>query len=440
MTPTQRINLPVGEKILRLRKQHGISQNELAFIIRVLKEKVILVENGEGEYTNAELQLVKKHFGLEELPLTEHECDIFYKRLYHMRSLIRAKRLSEARDIQNELDNIDNLEPCDPDMVMLSKMFEIQLKIAEGLYTSAEKELDYYDSSGMNSENVYHYYYNKGYLCICKRDLEKGLEHLLRAYRLIEIYDGLLPEEDERLYYHLAICYTYLEIPYRSLFFAQKAKAICMNERIPNYSLHINRVLALNYAYTNQFEEAKKILEKCLDEYKTVKDDLLIGYTLLSFGYMYRQSKNWSIAKEYFNSALCCLSKGTVSYFSALYGKINCLIQTNAFIEAGQLLEDATNMCKGDNLWLIYFESLQQYLRISENISINNDRACNYIKTKALPHLYANRDYFIAIVYCRLLEQHYEKTNRTTESLQMIKEIMKIYERCYINHGEDAEV
>ncbi|MCL2360760.1 MAG: helix-turn-helix domain-containing protein [Defluviitaleaceae bacterium] len=141
MSIIQREELPVGCKIYKLRKHLGVNQDELAEIIRARKERVSHVEKGKDEYTEAHLHAIREHFKIEGLPLSKHECIVIYRRLYHLRNLIRTRRLGEARDIQDGLANIDNLEPCDPDMVMLSKMLEIQLLIAEGYYLDAEKNL-----------------------------------------------------------------------------------------------------------------------------------------------------------------------------------------------------------------------------------------------------------------------------------------------------------
>ncbi|MCL2360761.1 MAG: hypothetical protein FWC73_02975 [Defluviitaleaceae bacterium] len=291
----------------------------------------------------------------------------------------------------------------------------------------------------MHNESLYHYYYNHGYLGICNGDYERGLRYLLKAYELTSEHVNLLPEDDERLYYHLGLCYTYMEIPYKAIAFVQRAQQVCPGDRIPNLSLNLNRLLALNYVNSNQLLDAKKPLEQCLIDGESIKDDIFISNTMFCFGCMYKKTENWKIAIEYFNSALNCSSKNTFSYFSALYNKIYCIIQIRTFSRARDLLIEAKAMCKTDLLWKTYFEALQRYLVISERMSLSNEEDSDYIEKSALPHFYRNYDYFLAIDYCRLLERHYENLRSTKKSLLMSKEILKIYERCLINHGGDIK-
>ncbi|MCL2362878.1 MAG: hypothetical protein FWC73_13835 [Defluviitaleaceae bacterium] len=439
MSIIQREDIPIGNKILNLRKHLGVTQVEIAEVIGTRTDKVSDVENGLDEYTEVQLEEIQGFLNILGLPITGHACMIFHRHLYYLRNYIRTKRLQEAREMLNKLHHIDNLMPCDPDMVTLCKMFEIQLLIAEGYYLDAEKKLDLYDPEKMHKENLYHYNYNRGYLGICNEDYDDGLEYLLKAYELREAHKGLLPEDDERLYYHLALCYTYMEIPYRAIDFAQKARQICAEDRIPNFNLNLNRMLALNYIDTNHLIKAKKILEKCLIDYESIKDEALIGGTLICLGNLYKKTRDWPTALRYYNNALNYFPGSTVNYFAALHNKIYCIIQIRTFSKARDLLNEAKAMCKADLLWRNHFDALQRYLFISEHMSTNNEEDSDYILNIALPHFYRNHDYVLAIDYCKLLERHFDKIKSKMKSLSMSKEILKIYERCVINHGGDVK-
>ena len=438
MSIIQREDIPVGNKILNLRKQLGVTQVEIAEAIGVRRDKIGDVENGLDEYTERQLQKIREYFNIMGLPLNAQECVIFYRHLYYLRNYVRTKRLQEARDILNKLLHIDNLKPCDPDMVMLCKMFEIQLLIAEGYYLDAEKKLDLYDPGSMHNENQYYYYYNRGYLSLCNEDCEGGLEYFLKAYELKEANKNLLPEDDNRLYYCMAQCYTYMEIPYQAISFVEKAQQVHSEDRMPIFNMNLNRMLALNYINTNHLMEAKKILEKCLIDYKSIKDETRTGGTLIYLGNLYKKTGDWDTAIQHFHNALSYMCNDTSNYFAALYNKIYCIIHTRVFPDAKKLLHEAMTMCKSDLIWKIYFEALQCYLTISERISVKNETECEYIINTAIPHFYKNHDYFFAIDYYKLLERHYKKIKSNMNSLLMVKEMCKIYERCLINHGGDV--
>ena len=59
-----------------------MTQAELAEIILSSSAKISRIENGEEEYNQKELEYIRKHFELTEMPLTEFERAAFKERLY----------------------------------------------------------------------------------------------------------------------------------------------------------------------------------------------------------------------------------------------------------------------------------------------------------------------------------------------------------------------
>jgi len=440
MVTTQGESLTVGKKVYKLRKHRGITQEELAEIIKARKDKIVRVERGEDEYTSAHLDAIRVHFGINELPLTDHEVTIFYKRLYYFRTLIRVKRLSEAHDIQSEFGGIDNLSPYDPAIVTLCKVFESQLLIADGCLADAKSKLELLDPTQMNDEILCHYLYSMGYLAVSFGNYENGLVYLNKAYDLVETNENLVLKDDERLYYNLALCYTYIEMPYKAIFFITRARQIYTEDKMPNFNLNLDHMLALNYINTNQLYEAKKTLDKCLIEYKCVKDEPRIGVTLFYLGNIYKKVGDWAKAIDHYEDALNYLPTDMFDYFASLHGMIYCTVQARSFTKAGRLLEQARSTCNTNELWQKYFDALEYYLIISSRMTVPNSKASDYLENVAIPHLCKHYDYFLALDYFKLLEQHYEKTQSIKKSLLMTKETLKIYERCLIRHGKDIKL
>ena len=429
-------NLSVAEKVLMLRTHHKVSQVELAEFMRVKKERISYAERGDAEYTEEHLKSIKERFDIVGLPLTARECVAFRERLYYWRDLIRAKRMEEARAIHKEMFNIYNLEPCDPEMVMLYRMIEVKFLVAEGNNKSATEKLDIPQKriDEMSDENKFHFWNNKGALYTYQGCCEEGLEFLLKAYKLMGNNEALVYEDDGALYYAIAMCYTYIEIPHHAITFWQKARQAYPTKRTTRFILRVEQGLALNYVKINQLDDAETLLNKCLIMAESIKGENYLSHTLFCYGYMHKKAKNWGAAVEYFDKALNYAPKGSVDYYPCIYHKIQCIIHTRAFTKAGQLLEQVKNICKNDDVWAVYFEALGHYLKISRRMTSNeNDESIEYIENIAIPYFIKMHDYLNAVEYYLLLEQHHEKMKRIMQSLLMTKAILDIYTRCYVN-------
>ena len=310
--------------------------------------------------------------------------------------------------------------------------------IADNNYIAAEKELKNHEKhlEKMTNECKYHYYYNKGFLNARQGHPEKSLDFYLKAYELVENQKDLLPRPDGWLYYGIAWCYSYMEIPYRALTFWHKARQIYVDANMEIFDLNTNRMIALNYIKTNQLKDTEILLNKCLVKAEGIKDDIYVGMTLYCFGYMCQKAGNWETAIGYFDKAIKYLPKQTDDSYSSQYRKIHCIIHTRAFAEARRLLEYAKTTCVGNKLWTSYYEALEYYLKISKNMtSHDNSKVIEHIKNIAIPYFIEQYDYFLAMDYYALLEQHYEKINSMMRSLEMTRAIYGIYKRCLVNHG-----
>ena len=426
-------NPSVSEKVLLLRKHHKVSQEVLAEIIQTRKERIVAIERGDNEYTQTQLAVIKKEFDIENLPLTAHERDIFKGRLYHWRSHIRARRLSEARQIYKETAHAANMEPYDPDMAMLHKLIETQMLSAEGDFATAEAKLDVLEGSigRMSDECLYHYYYNCGFLYINRGQYADSLPYFLQAYDHKEGMDGFLPDDDKWLCYNIAGCYTFIDMPYLAIHFAHKIKDIT-----DDYGIWLDNMLAQNYIYTNQLKEAKKLLDKSLIKAESIKDHETVGYIMFCNGLLYKKAEQWTEAIRYFNEALEYYPNGSDMYFFTLYHKGICTIKTRAFIDAQKLGEHAKKIYGTHKRWSIYFETLGHMVIVSSHMTSYNDESTDYIESVAISHFIKHHDYLFALECYQLLEQHYKKCRRNTRSFEMTKEILSIYMRCFANHEE----
>ena len=430
------LNLSVSEKVYKLRKHHGISQDELAEVLEVGPKKITAIERGEGEYTEAQLKAIKILFKIEGLPLTERERDACKWRLYYWRTQVRAGKMDKAKEIQKEFANIDNLAPCDMDIVILCRLFEVIFLIVNGDSVAAEKKLSQTKKqlNGISLESLYHYYCCNGYINAHGR-YEDALRWYLNAYELKEDNEGLLPEEDKSLVTNIATCYTYLDLPAVAVFYLQKAQLLYAAEEATTNHVYVDAQLAVNLIELNQLSNARRLLAKSMRKAEGLKDNALTGYILFAYGFMNKKAGGWESAIDYFNSALGYAPKGTDNYYLSIYHKIYCMIQSKKIVEAMHELERATSICRTNDVWAIYFEALGHYLAINTRMSVSNNESSEYIENIAIPHFIKHFDYFISLDYYKLLEDHHQKLKRY-KKVASIKEASKsILEYILANKG-----
>lgn len=425
--------LSVMEKLHTLRNHHGLSQSDFARLAKTNLDTIVEIEEGRMSYTLTQENKLRAHFGLCGLPLSDEERAVFKEERYRYRDFIRAGNLTAAREAQKDLENIDNLEPCDPDMVMLSKIFEAQMLMAEDDCKSAEEKLIAVQDhlSNTSKENQYHYNYSMGFLNCKLGDYNSGTMFFEKAYELQDDNANLLPEEDLRLYHNLALCYGYIEKLHKAIFFLNLSLQKQPEDRNANLYLHLGIGLTLSYIKVNHIREAEKIIEKCMIKAKSTKDDTNIGRILFCYGCLYEKREDWDLAIDYLDQALTYHLKGTDNYCAALFHKIQCIIKNRKFADAERELKIAKDIYTKNELWPIYFEAQGYYLTISRRISQNNEVASTYLETVAIPYFRKNHDHIAALEYCKFLSRHYEKSGQSKKALHMKSMVVEIYDWIY---------
>jgi len=388
------------KKIMELRKANGVSQLTLASAIYFDVDKVIKVEKGRASYSNGQLESAKKFFDIEGMPLSEFECDVAKKRLYLMRDLARDSKLDEAKAICEEMANLVNLEPCDDELPLLYRLLEVVVLFDDDTTLDiVEEKLNYLQSrfDDMNTEHRYYFYYLMGFLKIWRRCHEEGLVLCKQALEIHESSDDFALEESDRLRYNIAICYSYLQFPYRAIFCIHKIRELNGMKRINTPGTRLSILLAHNYIRVNELDEAEKLLTNCLVWSKSIKNDLCVGSTLDVFARLHAKKKDWGEAIKCLNQALKYFKEGDRGYFAALYLKIHCMAENKNYAKAKRLLEETSDIYSADEIFLDYFKSLSYYLTVKSRLSIYNDKEVEYIEKVAIPNFIKDHDCFIAI-------------------------------------------
>ena len=426
-------------KITQLRKANKATQADLAGAMFCDVDKVSKVERGLAQYSESHVKWAKKFFDIEGMPLTEHERAIFRVRLYKMRDLTREGRLSEAKDSLDEMAKLVNLDPCDDDLPMLYRAFEVIYLIAVDKIDAAEEKLTYLGGRlrDMNAEHRYYYNGNMGTLNIRRVRYIEGMEFCRQALKIAADAKDFTSDDSGLLHCRIAACYSYLCYPQRSIRYLHKTRELYATEtRNDRFDLYVDGLFAYNYIILNELEEAEKLLNNCLIRAQANKDNYSITGTRNYLGQLYRKTKNWDASIENFDCVIEYFKGDNEFHKVALFNKINCLLESRSFRKAEKAIEKALALYETDEVFAIYFESRRHVLNIRRRISLPNEDSAKYLETKAIPHFIETYRYFDALDCYELLELNYKKINSMMKSLQMSLAIRDIYRRCYTYYEE----
>ena len=431
-------NLTIADKIKQIRLAQGLKITPLAELARIGPKRISAAENGKGEYTKKQFHALQVALDILGLPLMDSERPAWEERFYAVRDYARdgtPESLTKAKALHKNMAKIVNLEPCDFNLVALYRAMDVYISLAAGDIKAVEAKLDFFQSNfdKMDNANRYHYYGTSGSLAVMQNRHEDALKLYLKALKLTENHDNILPEEDERLYHNIAMCYSYLEFPHRAISFALKAKDIYPKIRTSTFCFHIDIILGLNRSKTGEVEEAIKISEKCLVNAKARNDNLSVGLALYNLGYAYKKAEDWKTAIEHFDQALKYFEKDSGHFKSSLNQKSLCVVETRQFSIAEHMINHARTANRANKLWAVYFEGLWHYLIVSRRISISNEESSKYIEEVAIPYFFRNHDYFGALDYCKLLFRHYEKILNKSKASAMKCLMYDICDRCIMN-------
>ena len=429
--------LSVGEKIRMLREHKGMTMDDFCEALGIRAKRVRCAEAGIENYSADQLDAIVKYFKIEGMPLTEHECEVSKERLYRWRNLLRAGIMDEAHTIRDEMADMVNLEPCDPDLAILYKMFDALTYIVDEEFAVAARKLSLsYDYvSKMNNENRYYYYYNKGLLSThYHKRLEDAVVFFQKARDLVLKHRALLPDNVGRLEYNIAYCYSSLEMPYRAIAYLQACREVYVEDIRKNLELHIDVKLAYNCIHVDDLSAAQILLDKCLVKAKSIKSNPNIGYVMYCYGLLNIKTGNWATAIDYLDQAIELYEKYTDHYYYAYYYRIYCIARIRKFSLAKKETEAIMETCGTDEKWPILFESMLHLIQIRGSMTRLNYESIDFIQNITIPHCKKHREYYFAIDYCKLLLEHFKRSRSTINSLHMGELYSGLLERCFLKN------
>ena len=395
--------LHLGEKIAVIRKAKGLTQENLARSLGCSDAKISRIERGLTECSFEMLEKIREVLDIKRAPLLEEEVEIFKNRLELWYKEIKARHMEQAQNMHTELAVIKYL-PFEKDLNNFFDIVETKFLMITDDVEGAKQRFEMLDSLafGMTTENLFHYYYNKGSLNIVLKDYKTALDCYLKANELF------VPNivKDATFYYKISGCYSGLHMPVRSILYAQKAYGLFSLNDSRWLEMHLDILLGCGYAEIGELKLARELFDKCLLYAKSVYHDGLIGSSLHNIAYVYYKNGEYNQALTYYIQAGNYFKPETDNYLSNIYDTARTLQESGKYAECKKLLKNEKDNLPKDENAVILFDSLNCLL------SLNQETSCRFVFETAVPHLMEANDLYRALDLCDALEKFFERSGK----------------------------
>ena len=417
--------LPLGEKIMLVRKAKGLSLDNAVRATNISKSNLSRLERGALKYSPQQINLVKAFLEIENAPLLEPELRVYRGRIWVWNDLITADRIAEAKDMGQELAIILAL-PFEIELCLLYTLTHTRLLIKESNIPAAEANLDAAEASiedaGIGARFLYHRC--KGSVCCIHGDYNSGLMHLLKALELGS--DDIRP--DTSLFTQIGLTYLNLGKPYSAIKYLEQAASEYQGDRTNTALMYLMNTLAICYEQVGEYNKAKKLLEETIIQAKYLKDNHLLGTALANMGNLCQRLNAYRESIAFCDQALKCFKEDKPSYAMALYIKASALMKARNLSRCKEVLQQGAAMCEGNQELTMMFEA-QRHL-----LTLNNPGSIEYLEHVIIPYFKRGTGVqkFIALDICKELETHCKKRRLKTKAYVLASIIREIYEDVFI--------
>ena len=419
----------VGEKIKEIRRHLGLSQENIARDLCCSVATISRIERGQAECGSDMLRAFKAAMGVEAAPLTDAEIATYRERLYIWEQLMADRRMSDARDLGQELSVILKL-PHERDLILLYEIFEVKMLLAEGDFDNSYKKLDILEKSfkAISPEHHFHYYRARSTLYFREDDGEQALKFGLKALELKEDCRNLAS-----LYYSIAVNYSMLNRPFAAIMYLEEARRHHNDDMLSVLGVFIDHVLPDSYLKIGEFSRAKPLLDAALLRAESIGRKLgrkkYIGMILHLLGIYYGKMGDAEQALDYFDRAFEYFWKGGPDYRENYYHKTRCLIVMRRYIEAKDMIEQAL-ITDNNEKFTVLCNSLLHLMTLREIASQN------YLEHCAIPYLVDKSEYFITLDFCEQLEEQYKKSGNGKKSLEIAVTARDVYAKIIFGQSQ----
>jgi len=402
--------LPLGEKLRLIRKEKGLSLENMAHATKSSVTVLSRIERGQIECGEEMLARIRKFLDIERAPLLEHELETFRSRLLVMYDHSLAKRDTEARNMQNEFTPILDL-PFELDLIMLYRVIEARMLCMVGNFDDAEANLAKAEEciEELCEETRHIFHYTKGSFHAASVGEERyALKHYLAA---IDLCNEKIKTPAPLLMY-AGLMYFTLCKPYQAIRYFEQAKDEYRGDRTIVWAPQMDINLASCFIETGELDKAKDLLDTALAHSRSVNDDIHIGITIGLLGMINEKRGELDEAIKQYQHSLTYFQdvSHTYGYYNRLYGLCNiaiCSYKANKRSQSTEAANEGLNIANSEERkepsFAIIFEACLALLALKDG------KPDEYIESVAIPYLVKNLRLYEARTFCDELESYYKK-------------------------------
>jgi len=415
--------LPLGEKLRLIRKDRGLSLENIAHETGCSVATLSRLERGETEVDDATFMTIKAALGVENAPLLEDECEYFTSRIWLVNDMLAADRLEEAKTILQELTTVLTL-PYPQEITLLYNLTEVRMIYSEtGDVPQMQEKLDaalvYYGQMGDEARCLYHY--GKASIDNVHDNFKEALKHYLTA---LEHKTANLKTLVPILLVNIGCCYGRLERPFHAVLFFERANMNYSGDLTAGLKATIDIQLSVGYRAIGELKKARQHIAEALAYARRVKYDAVIGYCYANYAETSIMAGDYNEAIGYCEQSFEYLKNETRQhdiYLNTLHVKAKCLLELKRFAELEEFCAQCKELAKEHPLFVILFDSIMHLT------TLKNSESEDFIENITIPELRKKGPHFLILFYCEKLEEHFRKKKSTKRAMAMVEITRDIY-------------
>jgi len=415
--------LPLGEKLRLIRKDRGLSLENIAHGTGCSVATLSRLERGEADVDNDVLTAIRKTLDVENAPLLEEECTFFESRLWLWNDLLASDRLQEAKEIQQEMSSVLQL-PYIQNISLLYSLTEARMIYYDsGNIQLMQEKMEAVDThySEMKGEARCLFYYNKASLSNSHNNFKEAINHYTTA---LECIGDNLKSLAPILLVNLGACYGRISRPFHAVLYFERASQACFGDLTSNLKPTINIQLSVGYRAIGELKKAKQHTTEALAHAKRVKYSVGIGVCYCNYAEIGVASGNYEEALGFCDQSLEQLKDEERQYdlyLNALYLKACILLELRRFTELSQLAKQGVELSKDFKTYALLFES------VAHLATLKNSESEDFIESVTIPSLIKKNNTRAILFYSNKLEEHFRKKRSNKRAMNLVEISRDIY-------------
>ena len=412
--------LPLGEKLRLIRKDRGLSLENIAHDTGCSVATLSRLERGEADVDGDTLAAIRAALGVENAPVLDHEIEHYKSRMWLWNELITTWRTDEAKAMHKEMATILDL-PYERGHQMLYTQTEISLLLfdennASFIEDKMAKEEKHIDE--MDNEARHLYYTNKGILYLWYNDYIKALQHLLVA---LELKSDIFAKRMPSLLTNIGVCYSRIGRTFNAILFLERAVQAFDGDLTNALGPIIDINLATLYVRIGELNKAKKLTNESLVQARRVNHKTGIGVCYRALANISSKRGDYTEAIKLFDQSFKYSASDIQVQWQILYDKACCMFEAKDYHGCAQVVKQGKGLASENEDFTLLFESMEHLLNLKSSESEY------FIESTTIPNLKNRHDSTPALFFCEKLEEHYRRKKSNKRAMAMVEISRDIY-------------